>query len=54
MSWEIVLQTIETLAVVVGVVFGLMQLRQLRHEREIQAGTELLHSLPQMAAASLS
>jgi hypothetical protein len=53
MSWEILLQTIETLAVVVGVVFGLMQLRQLRHEREIQAGTELLHSLPQMAAASL-
>ena len=53
MSLQLALQALETAAVVVGVVFGLVQLRQLRHQREIQAGTELLHSLPQMASASL-
>lgn len=53
MSWELALQALETFAVVVGVAFGLIQLRQLRHQREIQAGIELLHSLPQMAAAAL-
>lgn len=50
---ELALQALETFAVVVGVVFGLIQLRQFRHQREIEAGTELLHSLPLMAAASL-
>ena len=53
MSLQLALQALETAAVVVGVVFGLVQLRQLRHQREIQAGTELLHSLPRMATASL-
>ena len=53
MSWELALQALETFAVVVGVGFGLVQLRQLRHQREIQAGIELLHSLPQMAVAAL-
>ena len=39
------LEIIETLAVVIGVVFGLIQLRQLRHQREVQAGLELLAPL---------
>ena len=49
----VALQAIETVALVVGVVFGLIQLRQLRFQREIQAGIELLHPLqaPQMAEA---
>ncbi|HWI88200.1 MAG TPA: hypothetical protein VNS11_03025 [Sphingomicrobium sp.] len=53
MHADLVLQAIETVAVVVGVVFGLIQLRQLRFQREIQAGIELLHPLqaPQMAEA---
>jgi hypothetical protein len=56
MHADLALQTIETVAVVVGVVFGLIQLRQLRFQREIQAGIELLHPLqaPQMAEAVLS
>ena len=45
MSWELALQAIETAAVIVGVVFGLIQLRQLRSQRAIQAGIELLHPL---------
>ena len=53
MPMELALQALETFAVVVGVLFGLVQLRQFRHQREIEAGTELLHSLPLMAAASL-
>ena len=53
MSWEVTLQAIETLAVVIGVVFGLIQLRQLRHQREVQAGLELLAPLqsPEIAEA---
>ena len=39
------MQAIETSAVVVGVAFGLMQLRQLRVQREVQAGLELLRPL---------
>ena len=55
MSWEIALQVIETSAVVIGVAFGLMQLRQLRHQREVQAGLELLAPLqtPEIAEALL-
>ena len=55
MSWQLALQIIETLAVVVGVSFGLMQLRQLRHQREVQAGLELLAPLqtPESAGALL-
>ena len=45
MSWQLALQIIETAAVVIGVAFGLMQLRQLRHQREVQAGLELLSPL---------
>ncbi len=45
MSWELALQIIQTAAVVIGVVFGLVQLRQLRTQREVQAGIELLHPL---------
>jgi len=45
MSADLVLQAIETAAVVIGVVFGLIQLRQLRYQREIQAGIELLRPL---------
>ena len=45
MSLGLALQALEAIAVTVGVVFGLIQLRQLRHQREVQAGTELLHSL---------
>ena len=55
MSWELALQAVETLAVVVGVAFGLIQLRQLRHQREVQAGLELLAPLqtPESAEALL-
>jgi hypothetical protein len=45
MNADLALQAIETAAVVVGVVFGLIQLRQLRFQREIQAGIELLRPL---------
>jgi hypothetical protein len=45
MSSELLLQLIQTAAVVVGIVFGLVQLRQLREQREIQAGVELLRPL---------
>ena len=45
MHTDVVLQAIETTAVVIGVVFGLIQLRQLRFQRDIQAGIELLRPL---------
>lgn len=45
MSWDLALQAIETAAVVIGVAFGLIQLRQLRHQRDVQAGLELLAPL---------
>ncbi len=55
MSWPLVLQAVESFAVAVGVLFGLIQLRQLRLQREIQAGIELLHPLqaPRSAEAIL-
>src|SRR5215218_936052 len=55
MSWSLALQIIETFAVVLGVAFGLIQLRQLRHQREVQAGLELLAPLqtPESAEALL-
>ncbi len=55
MSWELALQAVETSAVVIGVAFGLIQLRQLRHQRELQAGLELLAPLqsPESAEALL-
>jgi hypothetical protein len=51
----LVLQWIETIAIVVGVVFGLIQLRQLRLQHEVQGGAELLRSLqsPQTIRAAL-
>jgi hypothetical protein len=45
MSWDLALQAIETAAVVIGIAFGLIQLRQLQHQREVQAGLELLAPL---------
>jgi hypothetical protein len=45
MHADLALQAIETAAVVLGVLFGLVQLRQLRYQREIQAGIEILHPL---------
>lgn len=53
MNWEILLQAIQTVAVLVGVVFGLIQLRQIRTQREVQAGIELLRPLqaPETAEA---
>lgn len=55
MSLMLILQAIESLAVAAGVVFGLAQLKQLRAQREVQAGIELLHPLqaPQAAEAML-
>lgn len=55
MSWQPALQIIETSAVVIGVAFGLIQLRQLRHQRDVQAGLELLAPLqtPECAEALL-
>ena len=55
MSSELLLQVIQTAAIVVGVVFGLIQLRQIRVQREMQAGAELLRPLqsPEMAEAIL-
>lgn len=56
MHADLLLQAIETIAVVAGVVFGLVQLRQLRLQREVQAGIELLHPLqaPQAAEALMA
>jgi len=45
MSWEVALQGVQALAVVIGIAFGLIQLRQLRHQREVQAGLQLLAPL---------
>lgn len=45
MQADLALQAVETAAVIVGVAFGLIQLRQLRVQREIQAGIELLRPL---------
>ena len=45
MSFDTFLQTVQAAAVVIGVVFGLVQLRQIRKQREVQAGIELLHLL---------
>ena len=55
MTSELILQIIQTAAIVVGVVFGLIQLRQIRVQREMQAGAELLRPLqsPEMAEAIL-
>ena len=53
MHADVALQAVETLAVTVGVVFGLIQLRQLTLQREIQVGLELLRTfqVPRVAEA---
>lgn len=51
MHADVMLQAIEAGAVVVGVVFGLIQLRQLRLQREVQACIELLRLLQAPEAA---
>ena len=53
MTWVLALQAMETAAVVIGVVFGLIQLRQLRNQ-EVKEGIELLHTLPHMAEAAIT
>jgi hypothetical protein len=45
MSLELGLQIVQAVAVVVGVVFGLLQLHQLRVQREAQGAAEMLRSL---------
>lgn len=45
MTLELTLQIVQTIAVVVGVVFGLIQLYQLRVQREAQGAAEMLRSL---------
>ena len=45
MSWELVLQSLQTAAVIFGIGFGLVQLREIRRQKEAQAGVDLLHSL---------
>lgn len=46
------LQVIQTLAVLVGVVFGLIQLRQIKHQQEAAAGAAMLQSLQSTDAGS--
>jgi len=53
MDSALILQAIESAAVVIGVVFGLAQLRQFRIDREAQAGAELLNPLKVPATAAL-
>jgi hypothetical protein len=40
-----ILQGFQTIAVLVGVVFGLIELRQIKRQREVQAGAAMLQSL---------
>jgi hypothetical protein len=40
-----ILQGLQTIAVLVGVVLCLVQLRQFRHQRDVQAGAAMLQSL---------
>jgi len=51
MHADLILEAIETIAVVAGVLFGLIQLRQLRLQREVEAGEELLRPLQAADAA---
>jgi hypothetical protein len=51
MSIEIVLQAIETLAVLTGVGFAIVQVRQYRRDRRRAAALELLHSFQTLAFA---
>jgi hypothetical protein len=53
MSIEAVFQPIEALAVVIGVGFAIIQIRQYRRDKRREAAMELLHSFltPQFAKA---
>src|SRR5262245_23742549 len=53
---DLALQAIETATLVLGVVFGLVQLRQLAIQREVQVGLELLRTfqVPHVAEAQLA
>jgi len=55
MTLQLALDIAQTLAVIVGVAFGLIQLRQLNVQRETQAGIELLRPLqaPDIAEAMM-
>jgi hypothetical protein len=55
MSTELWLQATQTVAVVAGIVFAIIQLRQIREQRDLQAGVELLQPLqwPDMAETIL-
>ena len=55
MNWELIFQAVQALAVLFGVVFGLIQLRHIREQRELQAAVELLDPLqsPETAEALL-
>lgn len=52
MTIELFLQVIQTLAVVGGGLFAVDQLRQMRLQREIQTGAELLRSMQSPLTAS--
>ncbi|MDZ4691666.1 hypothetical protein [Terricaulis sp.] len=52
MTIELFLQIVQTLAVVVGGLFAVDQLRQMRLQREIQTGAELLRSMQSPLTAS--
>jgi len=53
MSIEIVFQIVEAIAVVIGVAFAIVQVRQYRREQHRESAVELLHSFqtPQFAKA---
>lgn len=53
---DLALQAVETLTLVLGVVFGLVQLRQLAIQRDVQVGLELLRTfqVPRVAEAQLA
>lgn len=53
MDWHVVVEIVQTAAVLFGVGFGLDQLRSLRQQRDAKAGIELMRPLqtPEMAEA---
>jgi len=53
MTTDTVLELLQTIAVLIGVVFGLDQLRQIRRQREVQGAIELLRPLNTPQATAL-
>lgn len=53
MDWHVVVEIVQTAAVVLGIVFGIDQLRMIRRQRDAKAGIELMRPLqtPEMAEA---